>query len=168
MKNKLIIAALTILCFVPAIQQTVTAQSKQVQTANGRIKLTAMPELGDKLPVKRKKTSGALLMTGSGGLDPSYRVEFDGIGFTVATGYKDNIISFISTMNKGFKTSEGIAVDDTLKKVLETSQGEVITERGWAFYVKLKSGWRAAFVQGYEMTEGELSPDAKVAFLFKR
>jgi hypothetical protein len=170
MKNKPITVALIIFCFVVAIQQMVTAQSKQVQATNERIKLKVMPELNAKLPVKRReiKYPTSLMMTASGGIKPSFEAEFEGIEFTVCTDYKSKRISFISTSDERFETSEGIAVNDTLQRVLETSQGELIKERGWAFFVKLKSGWSAAFVQGQEATEGELPPEAKVAFLFKR
>lgn len=170
MKNKPIAVALIIFCFVLAIQQIVTAQSKQIQTTNERIKLKALPELNAKLPVKDReiKYPDSPLMTASGGMQPSFEAEFEGIEFTVCTGYKSKRISFISTSDERFKTSEGIAINDTLQKVLETSQGELIKERGWAFFVKLKSGWHAAFVQGQGATEGELLPEAKVSFLFKR
>jgi hypothetical protein len=153
------------------MEPAVKAQSKRDENASKLIKLKTMPELNALLPVKIRKIESfvTLLMTASGGLQPSFEAEFEGLKFTVCTAdYKSKRISFISTTDKRFRTDEGVAVGDTLQKILETSRGEVINERGWAFFVRLKSGWNAAFVQGYEMTEGELLPEAKVAFLFKR
>ena len=170
MKNKFIIAFYLTVCFILSIQQTIAAQSKSTKNPGNSIKLKFMPELNAVLPVKKRKfkTPVIYLMTGSGGMEPSFETEFEGINFLVATGHESKRISFISTTDKRFQTGEGIRIDDTLQKVLETSKGEIIKERGWAFFVRLKSGWNAAFVQGAEMTEGELPPGAKVSFLFKR
>jgi hypothetical protein len=164
MKNKLFIAVSLVFCLLCGSVETYN----QTQNSNPAIKLKDAPELGDKLPLKKSVKSSELLITGSGGFAPSYEVEYKGIKFTVTAG-KDKRITFIDTTDINFKTTEDIAVGDSLQKVLKASPDEkLVRERGWAFFVRLKSGWNAGFVQGREMTEGELSPDAKVAFLFKR
>ena len=106
-------------------------------------------------------------MTSSSELEPAYKVEYDGMVFTVCA-YRDMVIHHVTTNDLNFKTPEGIGVGDLLSKVLEISNQPLNTERGWAYFVLLKSGWAAAFVQGDSMTDAELSPNARVSFLFKR
>lgn len=170
MRNKLIIVFCLTVCFILSIQHAVAAQSKSSNPPGNSIKLKFMPELNAVFPVKKRmlKNPANLLMTASGGMEPSFEAEYEGIKFLVAIGYESRRISFISTTDNRFQTGEGIRIGDTLEKVLETSKGEIIKEPGWAFFVRLKSGWNAAFVQGAEITEGELPPGAKVSFLFKR
>lgn len=165
MKNKTVALALVAFCLAIAPVGEVVPQTQKTQNAAKRFKLKNEPELGMKLPFKGR--SGVLLMTGSAGLEPAYEVEYNGLEFTVCA-YEDMLIHHVSSNDTHFRTPEGIAVDESLKNVLEISKGKLVRERGWAFYVSLKSGWSAAFVQGESMTEGDLSPDAKVSFLFKR
>jgi hypothetical protein len=165
MKNRTITPVVMIFCLMIAPFGDALPQARKTQEASKRFKLRSQPELGMKLPFNRRLTT--LLMTGSARLEPAYDVEHHGLEFTVCP-YRDMLIHYVSTNDPRFITSEGIAVGESLKRVLEISKGELITESGWAFYVSLKSGWSAAFVQGESMTEGELLPDAKVNFLFKR
>ena len=122
------------------------------------------PRVGDKISGYPKFTR--LLMIGSSQTDPAYDVSYQGKNFTVTAN--DKIISYISTTDASFKTPEGIGVGDTLEKVLSLPQRKLIREPGWAFYVYLESGWRAAFTRGEYMTEEELPPTAKVKWLFRR
>ena|SRR5687767_7157294 len=140
------------------------AGAPKTQEASKRFKLKSEPQLGMKLPFKRSSTD--LRMTSSGSLAPAYEVEHEGLEFTICA-YKDKLVHYVDTDDPNFRTPEGITAGESLKNVLEISKGELIREQGWAFYVRLKSGWNAAFLQG-DATEGELSPDAKVRFLFKR
>ena len=165
MKARSIPLILVVLCLMVAPFGEARPQGRKARDTPKRFKLKNEPEIGMKLPFKRRSTS--LLMTGSGGLEPAYEVEHEGSEFTVCA-YEDRLIHHVSTNDPRFRTPEGIAVGVSLKEVLELSKGKLVREPGWAFFVSLKSGWNAAFVQGESMTEGELSPDAKVRFLFKR
>ncbi len=125
------------------------------------------PRLGQRVsPDPRRHLD--LLMTASGGLQPSYDVSHGGIHYTVATDNDETVIEYVSTRDPAFRTPEGLAAGDTLGRVLAVSKSEVRRERGWAFHVALPSGWSAAFVQGESMTDGELPPTARVCFFFKR
>lgn len=164
MKNRTVTFVAIIFCLMIAPFADALSQGPKVQEAPRRFKLKSEPAVGMKLPFNRRSTT--LLMTGSGGLEPAYDVKHNGLEFTVCA-HKDMLIHYVSTNDPRFLTPEGIAVEESLKRVLETSNGKLIKEPGWAFYVSLKSGWNAAFVQE-SMTEGELLPEAKVRFLFKR
>ena len=165
MKDRSIALMLVVLCLMVGPFGEARPQCQKARESSKRLKLKSEPELGMKLPFKRRSTS--LLMTRSGSLEPAYEVEHEGLEFTVCA-YKDMLIHHVSTKDPRFRTPEGIAVEVSLKEVLDVSKGKLVEESGWAFFVSLKSGWNAAFVQGESMTEGELSPDAKVRFLFKR
>ena len=125
------------------------------------------PQLGAKVS-RFPKAESDLLMTASGGLQPSYDVRHGRIHYTVATDQDRKIIKYVSTRDPAFRTPEGRAAGDALAKVLAAAKSEVVRERGWAFHVRLPSGWSAAFAQGESMTDGELSPSARVCFFFKR
>jgi len=163
MKNKIISILIVNLVFCGTLQ--VAAQFQHTKQTTKTFKLSKEPTLGMRLPFKRR--SNALLMTASGSLDPSYEVEFRGIEFTVCAR-KDRLITHVSTNDRRFRTPEGIAVGDSLQKVLKVSNSELAREPGWAFYMQLESGWIAGFTQGESMTDGELPSEAKVKFLFKR
>ena len=128
----------------------------------------AEPRLGEKIS-GYPKWGNFLLMTASGGLQPAYDVRYDGVHYTVATDQDRKVIEYVSTGDPAFRTPEGLAAGDTLERVLAAAAGAVVSrERGWAFHVRLPSGWSAAFTQGRSMTEGELPPSARVCFFFKR
>jgi hypothetical protein len=46
--------------------------------------------------------------------------------------------------------------------------GAVNKESGWCFWILLPSGWKAAFMQGPSATEGNLKPDSKIMWFFKK
>jgi hypothetical protein len=126
------------------------------------------PRLGEKIS-GYPKWKNELLMTASGGLDPSYEVSHGGVHYTVATDQDRKVIEYVSTGDPAFRTPEGLAAGDTLERVLAAAAGAAVArERGWAFHVRLPSGWSAAFTQGRSMTEGELPSSARVCFFFKR
>ncbi|HTH55177.1 MAG TPA: hypothetical protein VL728_03980 [Cyclobacteriaceae bacterium] len=75
-----------------------------------------------------------------------------------------NVISYIETNDESFETSEGIKVKMSLKELQRTvGKAKIVDEKGWSKYVRLSSGWCAAF--NYEDSFNE---NSKVLFLFKR
>lgn len=161
-KSSLLLLIVSCLLFICAPLYTPT----EAQESKSSFKpIKREPRLGDKVSGYPK--SKYQLMISSGQTDPAYEVSYKGIEYRVTLN-DDKRISAISTHDLSFKTPEGIGVGDTLEKVLKVSQSELNTERGWAFFVYLKSGWAAAFTQGDYMTEGKLAPTAQVKWLFQR
>jgi hypothetical protein len=128
-----------------------------------------MFEIGDKLPEKiiEESESNLQLMTSSGSFHDSYMVVVKDVVYDVAIN-QDSIIVFIGTSDTNFRTPEGIKVGTPLSKVLSLTQEKLFEERGWAYHVRLPSGWRAAFTVGHTMTDNTPSEDEPVKWLFKR
>lgn len=164
MRNGSIAFMLLVCCWMAAPCGEARPQARKKEDASKRFKLKSEPNVGMKLAFRRNSTD--LRMTSSGSLAPAYEVEHEGLEFTICA-YKDKLVHYVDTDDPNFRTPEGITAGESLKNVLEISKGKLIREPGWAFYVRLKSGWNAAFLQGYA-TQGELSPDATVSLLFKR
>lgn len=83
MKNRTITLGVVIFCLTIAPFGEALPQAPNVQEAAKRFKLKSEPELGMKLPFKRRSTS--LIMTGSADFEPAYDVEHKGLEFTVCT-----------------------------------------------------------------------------------
>jgi hypothetical protein len=122
--------------------------------------------IGDTLPADAKE-SGYLLMIAPAQMNDAYSVEEDGYIYLVTTD-KFSLINYIFIDDESFTTPEGIGVGDSYEKVRKLSTKALMREPGGAFYVELPSGWNAAFVQGESMTEGELSSESQVLWLFRR
>ncbi|HEX4128585.1 MAG TPA: hypothetical protein VHZ24_00995 [Pirellulales bacterium] len=102
---------------------------------------------------------------------PLYTLTSAGVPFTLGVDEDDGhgTIRYISTTDGRFATPEGVHAGSDYRAVMAASGGRVaIREPGWAYYVELPSGWRAAFTQGLGMTDGELRPDATVQWVFQR
>jgi hypothetical protein len=166
-KARLLVALLLTAASCPgASAQTPASTCKAEKPGEGRYKVVkAEPRPGEKIS-GYPKWKNVLTMTASGGIQQSYEVRH-GVHYTVATD-SAKVIEYVSTSDPAFRTPEGLAAGDTLEKVLAAAKSEVVREPGWAFYVRLPSGWSAAFVQGQSMTEGELPASAGVCFFFKR
>jgi len=164
----LVVLALTsmVLCQTALSQNGKKKAARQPEIKSVRIALKEEPRLGSRL-AGGVRSSSILLPISPSRMYPSYEVSYDDIEYTICVN-GNRIINYISTETPDFRTPEGIAVGNTLEKVLEVSQAKLVKEKGWAFVVPLKSGWKAAFIQGASMTEGELAPNAPVIWLFKR
>lgn len=125
-----------------------------------------LPDVGDPLPASVTPRD-ELMMTRSGTWARSYLFVESGITYTLAID-QDNSVSCVSVSDSAFLTSEGIHVGMRALDILSDTTRHVLTELGWAYYIPLTSGWNAAFTQGPTMTEGDLLPSARVAWLFKR
>ncbi len=127
-------------------------------------------ELGDELPEDAIQT-GHLVLVSSAQLSPSYiimrgeHVYEVTVHIEVRDGKVVSIIDYISPLDKEFTTPEGIRVGDSFEKVRRVSKEDVIREPGWGFYayIKLPSGWGAAFLD-----KSEFSSSNQVVMLFKR
>lgn len=90
-----------------------------------------------------------------------------GVHYTLGVD-RDQTVMYVSTEDQDFVSPEGVRIGQRYEDVRQVAASDLIRERGWAFYMALPSGWNAAFVQGNTMTEGELSDDTPVCFLFVR
>jgi len=124
--------------------------------------------LGRKIPQTFAANPGLYLtMTAGGNFSEAFDFMVNRVSYTLAVDGA-GAVTYISTADKGFTSPEGATVGDTYQTVKKLGTSALVCERGWAFYLPLPSGWNAAFVQGYTMTEGDLSDGAKVKWFFVR
>ncbi len=101
-------------------------------------------------------------VTSSASIDRIHVAEQGGVKYGLCVD-STNHIEYIQTTDASFETEEGIRRSSTF--------GPMRNELGWAFWIPLKSGWKAAFQaidSLSEMTAHQPSPDATVSFFFKR
>jgi len=110
----------------------------------------------------------ALVMAQSAQLWPEFSLTSAGVPFTL--GVDDGgVIRYVSTTDRRFVTPEGVHAGLDYRSVMAAAGGHAaIKESGWAHYVELPSGWAAAFVTGPGMTDGELTPESPVNWVFQR
>ena len=130
--------------------------------------LSSNVNLSSPLPKNAVKLKHGLLTSSSSINSEAYTVYENGIKYVISVD-KNKEINYISTMDKNFMSPEGIRVGNSLQQVLNVADSKNINkEFGWAFFVKLPSGWSVAFTQGKTVTEGKLKNIAEVKWLFKR
>ena len=66
-----------------------------------------------------------------------------------------------------FISPDGLYIGMPLSKILLIANQEITLEKGWAFSIKLESGWCAAF-NIKNSDSGKEYPDSTVNWLFKR
>lgn len=90
-------------------------------------------------------------------------------GFRIRVAVNDRAeVAYVATADATFGTRDGISVGSTLAQVRKAGASEPVVEAGWAYITRLPSGWWAAFVSGEGLTNAPLTPQSKVAWLFKR
>jgi hypothetical protein len=129
------------------------------------LKLSALPQIGSHFqpaarPVRFEMTSGA-------SLDPAYEVTFNGIDFVVAIS-RDDVVRYISTVDRRFSTPDGIHVGSSLSSVLAAGGAAPLPEPGWGFHTALRSGWSVGFTNGTGLSESPLASNARVVWIFQR
>jgi len=98
---------------------------------------------------------------------PYEEARIDGFKMRVAVNDRAEV-AYVATADPTFGTREGIAVGSTLAEVRRAGAEAPVAETGWAWVTRLPSGWWAAFVSGEGLTNAPLTPQSKVAWLFKR
>ncbi len=127
-----------------------------------------MLELNEPLPQKYKiRGSNILLTTSSSSSSRLYKIKYNRIKYNYGVN-RQGIIDYIDTVDPKFKTQEGFSLSTTLREILDKTGFELIKEVGWAYYIKLKLGWNAAFIVGRTCTEKFPNDNDKVKFFFKR
>jgi hypothetical protein len=135
--------------------------------------LAKPPEIGDPLDAGAK----VALMDGkkmdvvadSAQTYPAYRIVRDSIPYLVGFDEKKNAIVYICPDDpQKFKTPEGIQVGTSLNDVTAIAKSSPIRRPGWAYVLRLPSGWNAAFLASpHDPTGAPLDSNSKVDFLFK-
>lgn len=112
---------------------------------------------------KKRSLSEELSLVSAGSVKKVYVVLSENIEYRIALD-ASNVITYIETKDESFETAEGVKVNMTFNE-LRRALGKVriIDEKGWAKYVRLASGWCAAFT-----FEDSFNDSSKVLFLFKR
>jgi hypothetical protein len=128
--------------------------------------ITEKIKIGDPLPAIVKKAKSELIQVSSVQFDEAFECQIDDVHYDLGIDANGRI-SYISTQNKYVKTPEAISVGSKLNDIMEALDAKLIKIPGWAFYVKLPSGWCAAFTIGKFATEGKLNQKSKVKWLFK-
>lgn len=77
------------------------------------------------------------------------------------------LVNFIATDDTLVVTPEGVHVGLPIHEVSQLVEREIIKEPGWAYHIKMTSGWYAATHVSPESLDS-LSPSARIGFLFKR
>ncbi len=126
----------------------------------------SQPSIGMQMSNAQSQKAG-MEMVSSGVMADIYTVYMDELKYSAGVDKRNSVI-YISTQDDKFRTSEGLGMGADLQDVLDHSTVGLVKEAGWAYYVKLESGWNAAFIVGTTMTEEDPPLEAKVSWFFKR
>ncbi|MBE0551397.1 MAG: hypothetical protein IH619_03345 [Ignavibacterium sp.] len=149
----------TFLCFISF------SCSSILKTNNELLDVNKLPELNDFF--ENNSQSENFLLTSSGQFSKAYVVICNNIKYSIAVNDSNKII-YISTSDSNFVTLDNIRIGSTQKDFSSFDSSLVYKENGWAYFVKLQSGWNAAFTEGESMTNEPLTRDSKVSFFFKK
>mgnify|MGYP006308305381 FL=1 len=133
--------------------------------------LDSAPELH--MQVEEAPESWDFIITGSGGIQPGYRVIHDGITFDVAVDKVRHVITYVSTSDPAFRTADGVGVGTPVSDLRVDLERDLVEERGWGSYVRLKSGWEA-FVSEIQFEPGKgleflpVTGESRVIMFFKK
>lgn len=137
-----------------------------VEPSFSSVELPALPALG--APFQGSGPPAFLELTSSASLDPAYSVSVRGVRFVVAVSRSRGTVVYVGTTDPAFRTPENIRVGSGLADVLAAGGAAPLCERGWGFWTSLPSGWQVGFVSEPPPTDGPLSPNATVRWLFRR
>lgn len=130
-------------------------------------KLVQLPNIGEVVNESIRKTStNAQIHINSSQCSSFANVYFRNAVFELAWD-KDNKLVYISTSDTNFITEENIRINMTLKDIRKTQNSEILKMQGWGFYVKLNSGWNAAFCVDNTCTGRDIFDSDKVKWIFK-
>ena len=157
-KYYFIFCALFLILFFPTC-------SSSYKLEDNYLILEKLPELNDLFKYQIKTES--YLLTLSGQSSKSFDIVYNNIHYSISTNDSNKII-FISTNDTNFITADKIKIGTPLSEFPDHYSPSVNKEAGWAYFIKLKSGWNAAFTEGESMTNKPLTQKSKVSFFFKR
>jgi hypothetical protein len=126
------------------------------------IALKEAPRLCDR--VKPTKKTNISLASSPSQFWPSYDARVGNVTFSIGID-ASQLIQYIQTTSSEFRTPDGVDFGWTYERLRTTFKNDAICETGWACFVELPSGWKAA-VGG--MTSGSVQPADKVGLFFLR
>lgn len=111
-----------------------------------------------------------LILINSSDFRQAKEVSINGILYVCGVN-ESGIVEFVLTEDRDFSTPEGVSIGDdfvSLQKQIENI--EPITERGFARYITLESGWNACFeTTDFDRLKPKPDLDSSwVSFFFKR
>ncbi len=167
MKNSIIILILLIL-----FSCSNTTDNKEIRTidnltANDTIQLKAFPTIGDLLADSVIQTSNnRMQLASSSQFSPSTTITHQGLFFDLAWD-KEGRLTYLSTTDSSFMTEEKVKLNMTLNEIIKIQDVEILSMPGWGYYIKLESGWFAAFCVDSTCTGRELTVNDKVKWIYK-
>jgi hypothetical protein len=173
MKSAVSFALATVLAAAPWLASCSTLRSDR-QIFPSIDGLQQVPEPGDILEDLPERHD--FVVYGSGGASYGYTAVIDGITFTVsvhAAAKRKYRVDYVFTRDPRFVTPEGAKCGDTLASLFDRNTSQLVTPSGFSAYVRLPSGWCAAFenvefnLPG-EMVEIEITSSSEIAYFFKR
>lgn len=123
--------------------------------------LAEEPRLGAPSPIQAE--TRYLTLAASAQMYPSYRVAYRGVLFELGVDDR-HVIRYIDTVDRHFKTPEGIAIGSPRADVMKLATNPLFPEPGWGCHALLPSGWRAAF----DIQDGPDHCGQQVKWLFQR
>ncbi len=143
----------------------ISCSTLQTGNINSTVIIEELPQINDDFYPNTDSIS--YLMISPSQFSKTYNVNCNNIFYDIAINNLNKVV-FISTEDKSFITPEKLMIGNLLSDVQSISKNEMVIENGWANYIKLESGWNAAFVEGKSMTTRMLKEDSKISFFFKR
>ncbi len=123
-------------------------------------------EIGQTLPVAAKRDK-LMEIVGLSTKKPRFRLILGDMDFSVCVNH-ENKISYIRTDEIDFVTPDGVRIGSLYSNLASVTNGKVKKRIGWAYYIDLKSGWKAAFVNEKTNAGRKLPGNSRVDFLFKK
>lgn len=124
-------------------------------------------DLGDEIPAEVIENQKATYsMTNASNMAKVYSIENERISFNIQVD-DSYIVTYISTNDPDFRTPEGVYLGMTYEQVMGKTSAELKAMRGWGYYLKLPSGWKAVFFIGQSGTDSEPGEESDVTLLFK-
>jgi len=138
-----------------------------VSTVPNSVEMTALairelPAVGEQLATPLPKSKTFVLASPSQIYD-SHKMTADGIVYTLGVS-REGVLRYLETQDESFATPDGVSIGMRLEDLERSFGSPILNEPGFAYFVRLPSGWNAAF---YDL-HGNMPPNATVSLLFQR
>ena len=110
--------------------------------------------------------SDTLAFVSAGSLLPGKTVFINHVKFTLVKQLQDTI--YLMTNDSTFSTPEGYRIGTKFRELSNGLRKNLLTEPGWGYYTKSKSGWSLGFCEGVSCTDSPPNGSSQVDWIFKR
>ena len=125
-------------------------------------------KIGDTLNLAELPESRNAIVTGSGGLINYYLTKIANIEFDLGIN-NQGIVQYIGTNDENFITQENLKIGDSYSKIKSINSSEPLYEPGFAFFVKLNSGWKASLkVENFDEEFDKSDLNREIVFFFRK